>query len=305
MAVFVSGATGYIGGAIVRALAESGQQVFGGIRAATALPQGVTPFITGDLSKPAQKLPAVDAVIHAAGLGHRRGVPEAVWRAANIDAAVNLARAAKAAGATKFILVSTAHVHGRVHDGIVSDDTAPNPADDYAASKLQAEQAVAASFGAGLICLRPVAVIGPGCPGNLQLVMKLLARGLPLPFGAIRNARSFIDAADLAALALAVLAAPAPPPVILAAHPGTISSPDLVRALAEGMGCTARLPPFPPALLGAAARLAGRAAMWQSLAGSFAANPANALALGWAPAKTLHQSLAETGRYYITTRKPA
>jgi UDP-glucose 4-epimerase len=305
VAVFVSGATGYIGGAIVRALAASGQQVFGGVRAETTLPLGVTPFITGDLSKPGLALPPVAAVIHAAGLGHRRGVPEAVWRAANIDAAVNMARAAKAAGAEKFILVSTAHVHGRVHDGIVSDDTPASPADDYAASKLGAEKAVAAAFGPGVVCLRPVAVIGPGCPGNLQLVMKFLARGMPLPFGAIRNERSFIDVADLAALALAVLAAAAPPPVVLAAHPGRISSPDLVRALAEGMGCAARLPPFPPALLGAAARLAGRAAMWQSLAGNFAANPANALALGWAPAKTLHQSLAETGRYYITTRSPA
>jgi nucleoside-diphosphate-sugar epimerase len=71
------------------------------------------------------------------------------------------------------------------------------------------------------------------------------------------------------------------------------------------MGCAARLPPFPPALLGAAARLTGRAAMWQSLAGSFVASPANALALGWAPAKTLHQSLAETGRYYNTTHPSA
>jgi UDP-glucose 4-epimerase len=305
MAVFVSGATGYIGGAIVRALAASGQQVFGGVRAETRLTPGVTPFITGDLSKPGLVLPPVEAVIHAAGLGHRRGVPEAVWRAANIDAAVNLARAAKAAGATKFILVSTAHVHGRVHDGIVSDDTPASPADPYAASKLGAETAVVAAFGPGVVCLRPVAVIGPGCPGNLQLVMKLLARGVPLPFGAIRNARSFIDVADLAALALAVVAAAATPPVVLAAHPGTISSPDLVRALAAGMGRTAWLPPFPPGLLGAAARISGRAAMWQSLAGSFVANPANALALGWAPAKTLHESLAETGRYYNTTHSSA
>jgi UDP-glucose 4-epimerase len=299
--ILVTGSAGYIGGAITRTLAAAGLAVTGGIRRQTALPNGVTPLITGDLATAKLNLAGVTAVIHAAGLGHRRGVPESVWRSANVDAAINLARQARAAGATKFILISTAHIHGRIHDGTVTDTTPPNPMDHYATSKLQAEENVAAAFGPGLAIIRPTAVIGPNCPGNLQRLMRLLHRRLPLPFASIQNQRSFIDAEDLARLALLVLQTETPPRLILAAHPEQIATPALIRALATGMGITPRLLPGPPALLAAGAALLGRAAMWQSLAGNFVANPQAALSLGWAPAKTLSQSLMETGAAYVVT----
>jgi UDP-glucose 4-epimerase len=299
--VLVTGARGYIGSAIARVLQKSGYAVTGGIRQDCALPAGITPMVTGDLADARLKLDGFDAVLHAAGLGHRRGIAPEVWRRANVDAAVNLARQAKAAGIARFVLISTAHVHGRIHDGIVTDATAPNPMDDYAASKLHAEAQVSAAFGCGLSILRPVAVVGPRCPGNLQLLMKLLARGVPLPFGAIANRRSFIEAQDLAWLAQAVLASPTPPPIVLAASPEAIATPDLIRALAHGMGVPVRLPKMPPALLAAAAASLGRAAMWQSLAGSFAADPKAALALGWAPRQGLRENLIETARHYAVT----
>jgi UDP-glucose 4-epimerase len=297
--IFLTGAGGYIGSTIVRACVASGITVMGGVRSKTLLPEGAKPVVTGDLATAELNLKGVTAVVHAAGLGHRRGVPEAVWRGANVDAAVNVARQAKAAGVQKFVLISTAHIHGRVHDGVVTDSTPPNPMDDYAASKLQAEAAVAAAFGAGLTIIRPTAVIGPHCPGNLQLVMKLLARRAPLPFASIHNQRSFIDVEDLARLVLAVLRSENPPPVVLAAHPESIATPALICALATGMGVAPRLLPCPPALLATGATVLGRAAMWQSLASSFTANPQAALALGWAPAQTLAESLIKTGAAYV------
>jgi UDP-glucose 4-epimerase len=275
---------------------ENGFSVRGGVRADCALPAGITKLITGDLAATRVELAGLDAVVHAAGLGHRRGLSSAVWRSANVDAAVNVTRLAKAAGVRRFVLISTAHVHGRVHREIVSDDTPPNPMDDYATSKLEAERAVAGVFGEGLSILRPVAVIGPHCPGNLQLLMKLLQRGVPLPFGAIANRRSFIHVADLARLVQSVLQAAAPPGIVLAASPDAIATPKLIQALAEGMGLPPKLFAVPPAILAAGAKLLGRAAMWQSLAGSFVANPQVALRLGWAPAENLRESLIKTGR---------
>jgi UDP-glucose 4-epimerase len=243
-------------------------------------------------------------VIHAAGLGHRRGVAPEIWARANVEAAVHLARAASQAGAKKFILISTAHVHGRVASGTVTDTSPPNPMDEYAASKLAAEAAVKAAFEGEVTIIRPTAVIGPHCPGNLQLVMKCLARGIPLPFGGITNQRSFVPVGDLARLVVLAAGATEAPGLILAAHPEPISTPALVRALAEGMGMPPKLFGVPGSILGLAAALAGRSAMWQSLAGNFVTRPEAALALGWRPAQTLTESLRETGRYYNTTNPP-
>ena len=294
-AIFVTGASGYIGGAVARELA-SAHRVHGGIRRPAVLPAGIQPVVTGDLASASLDFNGLNAVVHAAGLGHRRGVSRAAWRRANLDAAVNVATQAKAAGVRRLVLISTAHVHGRARAGPVGDAAAAAPADAYAESKLQAERAVAAVFGEGLSILRPVAVIGPGCPGNLQLLMRLLRRNLPLPFGAVANRRSFIAAADLARLVALVLASPAPPPVALAASPQAIATPALIRALARGMGVPARLPPVPPALLGIVARLLGRGGLWESLSGDFIAAPRAALDLGWQPRTSLEQALEETGR---------
>jgi UDP-glucose 4-epimerase len=301
LTVLVTGATGYIGGGILHILREAGIDVLAGVRSTASLPAGATVLLTGDLTGSGLKLPPMEAVIHAAGLGHRRGVATETWRRANVDAAVNLARAAREAGAKRFILISTAHVHGRVHQGMVTDTTPPNPMDAYAESKLQAEHDVAAAFGPGLCIIRPVAVIGPGCPGNIQLLLKLLARGIPLPFGAVQNRRSFIARDDLARIVRAALQAPAMPESMLAAHWETISTPDLIRALAQGLGTEARLPACPPHILAAASAMLGRSAMWQSLSGDFVANPAAARAMDWEPAASLAETFQETARYYNTT----
>lgn len=301
--VFCSGATGYIGGAILRALAAEGITGIGGLRALAPLPCGVTPFITGDLSNPGLRLPPVEVVIHAAGLGHKRRVSAKTWRRANLEAAVNLARAARAAGASRFILISTAHIHGRAHTRAVSDTTPPNPQGAYAESKLQAEHETAAAFGPGLSIIRPVAVIGPGCPGNITLLLNLLARGIPLPFAAIANQRSFIHRDDLARIVLAVLRSPAPPESVLAAHPEAISTPGLIAALAAGLGVADKSFPCPPRLLALAAAMLGRGDSWQSLAGNFIANPAAARQLGWNPQESLAESFHQISRYHNTTHR--
>ncbi len=303
MKIFVSGVSGYVGGGIARHLAARGHTVLGGIRRPAKLPEGVQPFLTGDLADHIPDLTGLDAVVHAAGLAHTRNPPPGAWNRNNLLAAENLAKAALAAGVRRFVLISSIGVLGRAVEGIASETTPSAPADDYARSKLTAEASLRALLGERLCVLRPAAIIGPGCPGNIPLLLKLLRRRVPLPFASIHNARSFIALDDLARLMELVLLAKSPPPLVLAAHPVPISTPELIRALAEGMGVAPNLFPFPPALLALASRAAGREAMWQSMAGSFAVAPRAALALGWKPAESLAETLRATSRYYVTTSK--
>ena len=289
--VFVSGANGFIGRAITRQLLQAGHDVIGGLRTPTPLANGVVPLVTGDLAAAIPALSEVDAVIHTAGLAHQMGRSVDTMMRGNVTAAENLARATPANA--RFIFLSSIVVHGRANPAPITDSTPAAPADDYARSKHAAEQALARQLGPRLHIIRPTAVIGPHCPGNIPLLLKAIRRGLPLPLGAIRNQRSFIDVEDLAHLTIMLLEK-SPPPVVLAAHPTPISTPALIRALAKGLNRPARLLPVPPAWMALMTGIAGKRQMWQSLAGDLVVHPEAALLLGWQPACPLAASLEST-----------
>lgn len=292
--VFISGANGFIGQTLGARLVAEGHEVLGGIRKTHPLPAGITPLITGDLTSKAPVLDGVDVVIHAAGLAHQKGyAPEDLMRA-NVSASENLACATPEHA--RFIFLSSIVVHGRSNATTITERTPPTPADIYAQSKLVAEQALASQLGSRLCVVRPTAVIGPRCPGNIPLLIKALQKGLPLPLGAIDNARSFIDIEDLASL-IALLVVETAPELVLAAHPTPISTPDLIRALAKGLNHPARLLPIPPSWLSLAARAVGKSQMWQSLSGNLAVRPEAALKLGWQPATSLAASFEKTGMW--------
>lgn len=299
--IFISGANGFIGRALSMRLLKEGHEVWGGTRKETLLPAGIKPLITGDLASKAPALAGVDVVIHAAGLAHQKGyTPENLMRT-NVTAAENLARATPEKA--RFIFLSSIVVHGRANPGTITEQTLPTPTDFYARSKLAAEQALTKQLRTRLCIVRPSAVIGPQCPGNILSLIKVLQKGLPLPLGGIHNARSFIDVEDLAGL-LALLATNDAHGLVLAAHPAPISTPDLIRALAKGLNRPARLLPIPSSLLGLAARSVGKGQMWQSLSGNLVVRPEAALKLGWKPVSSLAESFEKTSAWVKNNARP-
>jgi UDP-glucose 4-epimerase len=305
MRLLVTGAGGFIGGAVLRAAlaAMPGATLYAGLRAPAPVPDGATALVLGDLAHATLALPPLDAVINAAGLGHRRGLPGALWTAQNVTAPARLARAARAAGATRFVHLSSAYVLGRAQPGPVTRATPAAPADLYARSKLAGEQAVRTGFGPGLVILRPAPVLGAGAKGNLPRLMRLIAQGVPLPFGALTNRRSFVAVEDLAALALDLLTAPLPEAPVLAAHPAPLTPPDLCRALAQGLGRPVRLLMAPPILLKATLCGLGQSAIWQSLGENFHIAPPSGTEGFWSPQKNPATSATDAARYYNTTIK--
>ncbi|OYW09123.1 MAG: epimerase, partial [Acidiphilium sp. 37-67-22] len=218
--------------------------------------------------------------------------------AANVTAARRVAEEAVARGVRRLVLVSSAAVFGRQRDGTFSEASPPRPDDAYAASKLEGEEAVRATVSGSatrLVIVRPCAVVGPGCAGNIPRLVRLVRRGMPLPFGAIANARSFIAVDDLAALIARAVAADDPPDCVIGAHPEPVSTPALIRALAGGLGRNVVLLPVPPSWLGAAARMAGQGELWRSFAGSFRADVALARdSLGFSAPTPMRAALEAT-----------
>src|SRR5204862_7294094 len=100
--------------------------------------------------------------------------------------------------------------------------------------------------GMELAITRPALVCGPGARAKFRALLRLVASGVPLPFAALDNRRSFIPADNLTDLIAVSAPHPAAPGQVLLASDGfDLSTPALIRLLAKGLGRPARLFPFP------------------------------------------------------------
>jgi UDP-glucose 4-epimerase len=309
MTLLITGATGFIGRALVARVVADGLPLVIAARAPLASAPAPT-RIVGEIDGATDwraALEGVTTVIHLAGRAHRVGEPDAVADAAHgrvNDAGVaQLARAVAACGVARLVLVSSIKASGertqpgRPFDGLET----PAPEDAYGRAKLAGERAMAAALAHGPttgVVLRPPLVLGPGATGNLARLVTALRRGLPLPLGAVANRRSLIARANLVDALLAAATRPALAPGMTAtfvlADDLTLSSADLARGLARAMGREARLPPVPVALLRLAGALTGRAAAVRRLTDSLVVDAGRfRAATGWVPRQSPDEAFAE------------
>lgn len=188
--VLVTGASGFLGGALARALAEQGAQVRGLVRepsrAGYIAGQPNIELAQGDLSDAESLRRAVEGcavVFHvAAAMG---GSPEK-QHAVNVDGTRRLAQIAAEAGVRRLVNVSSVAVYGfKDLPDCVTEETPPRPTPyAYSVTKLGAEQAlrdVAAQTGLDFAIIRPGMIYGPRSnPWTVQMFK--LARGWAVPF---------------------------------------------------------------------------------------------------------------------------
>jgi nucleoside-diphosphate-sugar epimerase len=260
MRVLVTGGSGFIGGRLVRRLAEQGIAVRATHRKdPTAAVAGVDWFSLPSLDDEARLASATagcDAVVHLAALAHQPGLtaqcaPE--FRRVNTEGTRLLARAAARSGVARFVFVSSIAAVCTRSDAPVDDQTPAAPTDVYGCSKFEAEQALLAELGnaqTDWCILRPPLIYGPGNPGNMRRLLTLMATGLPLPFASIRNRRSFMFVDNLVDALLKVLRhAGAVRSTYVVSDGSDFSTPELVSALAIATGRRARLLAVPISVL--------------------------------------------------------
>ncbi|MDZ5649105.1 NAD-dependent epimerase/dehydratase family protein [Nitrospirillum sp. BR 11828] len=114
--IVVTGATGFVGRALLPRLLAGGHEVVAVVRAPdTRLPAGVVAAPVGDIAGPVDWAPVLagaEALIHLAGLAHQRHVTPTALRALNVTATVRLAEAAHAAGLRRLVYVSSVKAQG-------------------------------------------------------------------------------------------------------------------------------------------------------------------------------------------------
>jgi nucleoside-diphosphate-sugar epimerase len=312
MIVLVTGASGFVGRALCAHLVAHGVGVRAAVRDAAAgfdLP-GCTTASIGDIGPQTawrQALDGVDAVAHLAARVHvmRDGSPDppAAYQRVNVEGTVCLARAAAAAGVRRLLFLSSVKVNGESSTRPLTETDGPAPEDPYGRSKWAAEQAlagVAKETGLQHVVLRPPLIYGPGVKANFLRLMRAVARGWPLPLGALDNRRSLLYLGNLVD---AIRVCLEHPDVIgrtyFVSDGEDLSTPDLVRRLAVALGVRARMSRVPPALLGLLGAICGKRAAVDRLTGSLQID-CSALRqdTGWRPPFTVDQGLAETARWF-------
>lgn len=269
MRFLVTGASGFIGRPLCMALAEAGHTVRAATRG-TPL-EAFETVVTGEIDGNTDwrgALAGIDVIVHLAARVHvmqEHAIdPLAAYMAANAEGTRTLAEQAAQAGVRRFVLVSSVKVNGEATapGQAWREDDAPAPLDPYGVSKLHAEQSlrdVAARTGMEAVIVRPPLVYGPGVGANFARLMRLVDKGYPLPFGAIRNRRSMVYVGNLVdALMTCALHPAAANETFFVADEPPLSTGELVVALASAQGKPNRLFTLPTCILAAAGRLTGQ-----------------------------------------------
>lgn len=279
MKIFLTGASGFIGSHVIK---EAKQYDNLSLRLCTRRPftsltEETDQIVIEDLNHYSDwetGLKDCDCILHLAGYAGnpRNKEEEKQLFAINRDATLSLAKAAIEQGIKKFIFVSSIKVHGNHSTKAIEVDDNPMPVDSYGRSKWEAEQALhalVADSDMDLIIIRPALVFGRNGHNNFNLLVSLIAKGLPLPFQAITNKRSMILVDDLAYILMTLARSPEiKSKTYLAAHRQTLSLQSILDAIAIGLGKQARLFKCPLFLLQMIGALTGQQGAIQSLTGS-------------------------------------
>lgn len=217
MKILVTGATGFLGRAVVGELLRNKFEVFTTGKSPQAdLPNYIPADLTDSESLSGlEKIGQIEAIIHSAGLAHQfNETAGEKFRKVNVEGTRNIANLAARLKAERFILISSVAVYGEA--ATAKKATQPEfeenrlcqPRGFYAVSKLEAEKAAAeicAENSIDLTILRPSTIIGENDRGNVARLIKAVDKRRFVWVGGGKNAKSLVYKTDVARACLLFL----------------------------------------------------------------------------------------------------
>lgn len=301
--ILITGANGFVGTALCHMLRKNGTHVV----ATARHPVNKSQFQIGNLNGSTDwsvALDGCDTVFHLAARVHvmadKDGDPLRAYREVNVDGTLNLARQAVKAGVRRFVFVSSVKVNGEstATQPFRSSDV-PKPCDPYGQSKMEAEQALlelACDTGLEVVIVRPPLVYGPGVKANFLNLIKLVQKGIPLPFGSISNFRSMVALDNLVDLLIVCSKHPnAPGNIFMVSDGADMGIRELVTKIANAMNRRLWLVPVPVGLMIGTAKLLGKQGVVDRLLGSLQVDISHTQAtLAWQPVVTPQEAIDKT-----------
>lgn len=288
----VTGATGFVGAALVSTMRDRRMQVRDISRTSMNTAVKIPGYnVNTDWS---ESLVGISTVVHLAARVHimqeTASDPLALFREANVAATLNLARQAATLGVRRFIFTSTIKVNGEATE-LDQPFTAldkDNPQDYYSLSKAEAERdlfELGHATGMEIVVVRPPLVYGPGVQGNFKLMMKWAASGMPSIFSGVHNKRSLIYVGNLCDLLIRAIDHPnAGGKILLASDGHDLSTHEILTILTKSAGKTPRSLAVPLKFLQVGGKILGRSKIVERLTGNLQVDlTATREALSWLP----------------------
>lgn len=312
--ILLTGSTGFVGTNLVKSLTlKSDYIVKSAVRHAVNKDDGLL-FEVGDINASTDfELPLKNTtvVVHCAARAHvmddKEAEPLTLYREVNTAGTVNLAKQAIDSGVKRFIFISSIKVNGEgtlVGCPFKTEDNHA-PEDDYGLSKSEAEKqlvALAKDSSMEVVIIRPTIVYGPGVKANFASLMRLVSKGIPLPFGSItQNKRSLVSINNLVDLIVTRIDHPkAANQVFLVSDDHDVSTAEMVRELAIALDKPTWQLPVPIWCYKLFGKLFGKSDIVDRLTGTLQVDISHTKeTLGWKPPQTLQEGFKQTAQAFL------
>ncbi|WP_462180676.1 UDP-glucose 4-epimerase family protein [Pseudoalteromonas gelatinilytica] len=277
--IALTGYTGFLGSVLLKEL-EPNNVLLLGRKTLPEYPNFSSFDLTDTTTLELQdSLSTVDVLVHSAARVHIMNDsavnPLTEFRAANTFGTINLAKQAAKAGVRRFIFVSSIKVNGESTTGRLPYNATdhPVPEDPYGISKAEAEQQLLElgdHTGMEIVIIRPPLVYGEGVKANFASLMRLVGKGLPLPFRLVKNnKRSLVSVYNLVDLIKVCIDHPnAANQVFLVSDAHDLSTAEMVALMAKVQNKPNLAIPVPVWCFKLAGKLLGKKDVIDRLTGS-------------------------------------
>lgn len=261
MNFLITGIHGFVGSNLVKALAPY-HTIYGLDIVAPEKEGVVKTFSWDDLDD--GRIPDVDVIIHLAGKAHdtKNKAKADVYFKVNTGLTEKIFDYFKKSQTSKFIFFSTAKAAADRVDGVLTEDVVPSPVGPYGESKIGAEKYILAGA-AGLkegqryYILRPCMIHGPGNKGNLNLLYKVVSKGIPWPLGAFDNKRTFTSVDNICFVVRQLAERDVDSGIYNMGDDEPVSTNQLIRIICDELGKKVRIWNISKGLMTSAAKLGG------------------------------------------------